>query len=301
MSPISIRTVLPALEIPTIEIVDVGAAIEGEDRYASLVAQNLARVTGFEPDEPQHAKLIAARPPGGAYRYLKHFVGRGGSATVHITRFPGCTSLYRPDPRVINMFDTIGVEATGNFFVLRTAPVETRRLDDIPDCPAADYLKLDVQGGELDALRGAERSLASAVVIELEAEFVPLYENQPVFGDIQTFLASRGFLLHKFLDISGRCFRPWRLTGNPFVPLSQILWADAIFVRDFTRLEAWSDAQLLKAAAVLHEAYRSYDLAHRLILEYSHRRGQDFAQPYTRAMAASGAVAPYLMNIKQQP
>ena len=300
MPPPGIRSLLP-LEIPTIDIVDVGAALEGEERYASLVAGGLARVTGFEPDEAQHAQLLAARP-GGAYRYLRDFIGAGGPATLHVTRWPGCTSLYRPDPKVIDLFDTLGAAGPGgNFHVIRTEPVETRRLDDIPECPPADYLKLDVQGAELDVLRGAATSLARAVVIELEVEFVPLYENQPLFGDLQTFLRGHGFVLHKFLDVSGRCFRPWRLAPNPFIPLSQVLWADAVFVRDFAHLEAWSDDQLLRAVAILHEVYRSYDLAQRLLAELDKRQDRDLAQPYGRAVIQSGALVPYTMNFKQQP
>jgi FkbM family methyltransferase len=302
MPSIPIRSALPTIEFPTVEIIDIGAGIEGEDRYAPLMSQGMARVTGFEPDDARHAELIAGRPPDGPYRYLKEFVGAGGPATVHITRWPGCTSLYRPDPTVIDLFDMIGASAGGNFEVLRTATIETRRLDDIADCPAGDYLKLDVQGAELDVLRGAGKSLASAVVIELEAEFVPLYENQPLFGDIQVFLAARGFMLHKLIDISGRAFRPWRWPSNPFIPLSQLLSADAIFVRDFTRIELWSDAQLLKAAAVLHDVYGSYDLVNRLLREYGRRCGvEQLWMDYSRAVSAAGVVAPYTPNIKQRP
>src|SRR5688572_3803587 len=138
--------------------------MEGEDRYAVLVGDGLARVTGFEPNDVQRAKLVAERP-GDAYRYINAFIGTGEEATVHVTRYPGCTSLYRPDPRVIDRFDDIGTTAGGNFHVIGTARVQTRRLDDIAECPPADFLKLDVQGGELDALRGAGKSLANAIVL----------------------------------------------------------------------------------------------------------------------------------------
>ena len=42
-------------------------------------------------------------------------------------------------------------------------------------------------------------------------------------------------------------------TGDPTQPLSQFLWADAVFVKDFAKLGDYSPEQMLKAAAILHE------------------------------------------------
>jgi hypothetical protein len=53
--------------------------------------------------------------------------------------------------------------------------------------------------------------------------------------------------------------------------MSQVLWADAIFVKDITRLDAYSDEQLLKASLILHQIYYSFDLLHILLVEYDRR------------------------------
>src|SRR5207237_7981616 len=125
-------------------------------------------------------------------------------------------------------------------------------------------------------------ALANAGVLELEVEFVPLYKGQPLFGDIQLFLREHNFVLHKLIDVGGRAFRPWVLNGNPYVAMSQLLWADAVFVRDFTKLEHWSDVQLLKAAVVLHEVYHSCDLVHRLLSEHDRRHSTGLAPRYAQ-------------------
>ena len=39
-----------SISLAQIEIMDIGAMIEGEDRYETLVRQGLGQVTGFEPN-----------------------------------------------------------------------------------------------------------------------------------------------------------------------------------------------------------------------------------------------------------
>jgi len=263
--------------IPRIRIVDVGAMPEGEDRYQDLLANGLAEVTGFEPNAEQFARLAGRAGP---CRYLPVFLGRGGPANFNLTRYPGCSSLFAPDPRVIDLFETIGCsDAGGNFHVERVETVETTRLDDLGPELHADFLKLDVQGFELDILRHATAKLKETVVIETEVEFIPLYKEQPLFGDIQCFLRDQGFVLHKLVDVAGRPFRPFR-PRNPYLPMSQLLWADAIFVRDFTRLDAYDDDGLLRAATILDMVYASYDLAAMLLQEYDRRQGTQLFRRY---------------------
>jgi hypothetical protein len=56
-------------------------------------------------------------------------------------------------------------------------------------------LKLDVQGFELEALRGAERVLASVDTVLTECSFVPFYSGQALFDEVRDFLHERGFRL----------------------------------------------------------------------------------------------------------
>jgi FkbM family methyltransferase len=286
--------------VPQISIVDVGAMREGQERYHRLVADGLATVTGFEPNAEQFA-LLQGR--GGPYRYLPLCLGDGGPATLHITRWPGCSSLLQPDPLVIDLFETIGAasrDRTNNFEVIRSEPMETTRLDDVEGL-RIDFLKLDVQGSELDILRHGTAKLSGATVIECEVEFIPLYRHQPLFGDVQVFLREQGFVLHKLIDCAGRPFRPFN-PPNPFQPMSQLLWADAIFVRDFTRLDAYSDDGLVKAAAVLDVVYSSFDLAALLLAEYDRRCGTAARLRYVDTLIdPARTLTAQFLNIKDAP
>jgi hypothetical protein len=61
--------------------------------------------------------------------------------------------------------------------------------------PRVDVLKADTQGSELDVLAGAVETLRHVRALELEVEFNPIYDHQPLFGDIDRFLRDRGFVL----------------------------------------------------------------------------------------------------------
>lgn len=287
------------LHLPRFEILDVGARGEGEERYAAFVAKGWANVSGFEADVEEYERLCAAKAP--SYRYFPHCLGKGGPAVYHRTRYPGCSSLYEPDPKVINLFSCIEAGAGGNFEVVEKRDVDTTRLDDIADCPPPDYAKLDVQGGELDVLQGATKTLASALVLEVEVEFVPLYKGQPLFADVQAFLKQQGFQLHKFLDLSGRCFRPLGRADNPHRAMSQLLWADAVFVRDFASLQDLTTEQLLKTAVLLHDLYYSYDLVHLFLSEYDRRSQTTLADRYTRSVLSLPNLPVMYLTVKQQP
>jgi hypothetical protein len=56
-------------------------------------------------------------------------------------------------------------------------------------------LKLDVQGFELEALRGATSLLERVDAVLTECSFVRFYEGQPLFEDILACLAPLGFRL----------------------------------------------------------------------------------------------------------
>jgi FkbM family methyltransferase len=267
--------------VPRIRILDIGAMPEGQDRYHELLTAGLAEVIGFEPNPEQFARLQGRIGP---YRYLPVFLGDGGRASFNVTRYPGCCSLLEPDAALIDLFETLGcADPQGNFHVQKSAAVKTTRLDDLGPDVVADFIKIDVQGAELDILRHGIAKLKDTVVLESEVEFAPLYKNQPLFGDIQCFLREQGLVFHKFIDVGGRSFRPIHLP-NPYLPMSQLLWADAIFVRDFTRLESYSEQGLLKAAAVLDMVYGSYDLVALLLGEYDRRRQSDLCGRYLQLL-----------------
>lgn len=109
-----------------------------------------------------------------------------------MTQDPACSSLYAPIPDVIAEFPELEVTQ-----LVRTEEVKLKRLD--VWCAGQQTrphaMKLDVQGAELDVLRGSVGVLSDVVMIELEVEFNRIYAEQPLFADVDAFLRARGFRL----------------------------------------------------------------------------------------------------------
>ncbi len=272
---------------PPIRIVDVGAnAIDGTPPYAPLLRDG-ATLVGFEPNPEALARLVQMK--GANETYLPHAIGDGQAHTLHICAAEGMTSLLSPNPTVLSLFHGFSQWSQ----VTATRPVETMRLDDIDEAQGADMLKIDIQGGELMAMQNAEELLKTLLVIQTEVEFLPMYVGQPLFSDVDQFLRSRGFVLHRFFPTVSRVISPMLVDNNIYAGMSQLVWADAIFVRDFTRLDALADHQLLATAAILHDCYGSFDLALHLLTEHDRRSGATLSavylaglQPKTAALAA---------------
>src|SRR5262249_1788836 len=163
-----------------------------------LVAAGLAKGTGLEPNPAEDAKLQGRQGP---YSYLPVFLGNGGPPPFHLTPHPRCSSPVGPDaPGLRMVLNTGWADPGGNTYDQSRERVETVRMDDLGSSVVIDFLKIDVQGYELEIMRHGTGKLANTVMIECEAEFVPLYRGQPLFGDIQCFLREQGFVLHKLID-----------------------------------------------------------------------------------------------------
>lgn len=78
--------------------------------------------------------------------------------------------------------------------------VETKTLDSvIVDCGLESkniqLLVLDLQGAELEALLGGQKTLNLVQAVHIEVSRVQLYESQPTFIQIHEFMTGRGFSL----------------------------------------------------------------------------------------------------------
>jgi FkbM family methyltransferase len=86
--------------------------------------------------------------------------------------------------------------------VRQVVDVQQVRLEDVmPTGCEVDLLKLDLQGYELEALKGCGKLLERIKIITTEIEFVTLYGGQPLFGDIDVFLRAHGFRMLNLYEL----------------------------------------------------------------------------------------------------
>ncbi|WP_457767095.1 FkbM family methyltransferase [Cyanobium sp. ULC065] len=260
--------------------IDVGAlTIKGGgfpcwEKWAHI---GCAEVLGFEPLQDSCDQLNAgAKANGAAMLYFPWALGDGNEHTLYITNEPMTTSLFKPARSTVDLFPALG----SLMQVVREEAVQTHRLDAISEAHGADFIKIDTQGAELMILQNAQDVLRSVSVVQCEVEFVELYEGQPLMAEVDTFLRSQGFVFHRFSYMIGRPFMPLRITDAPLQAISQNLWGDAIYVRDFRHLSDWNTRQLKAASFLLHELYNSVDLVALLLAELDQRFDAGFCEPY---------------------
>lgn len=89
---------------------------------------------------------------------------------------------------------------------IETIRVKQDTLDNISksiDIKGVTLLKLDVQGFEMEVLKGGASIIKTHVnYIIIEANFVKLYENQPTFTELNSYLNELGFELKTMLDFN---------------------------------------------------------------------------------------------------
>ena len=278
------RSSFPEALIPDqkIQIMDVGASMINEvPVYKALMDQGLAHLHAFEGDERQIDLLQSSY--GSHCSIHKEFLFDGLAHTLYVAKpESGMTSLLKPSEAALKFFN--GFEYFGA--VEKTETVQTVTMDSLLDLPSIDFLKMDIQGAELTALRHGTDKLKDCLAIQLEVSYVCLYENQPSFGEVDVWMRSQGYVPHCFLEVKRWSIAPTIFDNNFRVPGKQLLESDIVYIKDPLRLKCLSDQALKKMIAIAHFALNSIDLCVHLILELQ-SRGSAAANAHLDYLATS--------------
>ncbi len=196
-------------------VLDVGAAggkYGGELRDAGY----LGRIVSFEPLSGPYADLVQAVAEDTEWTCMQAALGASdGELEINVSGNSDSSSF-------LPMRELHRQTAPESAYVA-TERVQVRALDSIWDEVATEarnpFLKLDVQGYELEVLQGARSSLPKLTGIQVELSLVSLYEGAPTFHQMIDFLEAEDFRLAGL--------EPGFCDGDS----GELLQADGLFVR----------------------------------------------------------------------
>ena len=271
-----------------VKIIDIGAAdMEGyTPNYKILMDLGIAEIIGFEAN--QEACEALNKKNEITSLYLPYIIGDGKSATFYETNYAPTSSLYPPNTKLLEKFHYLNEFTT----VIKEHQVQTHRLDEISEIDRADFIKIDIQGSELIALENGVNVLKTAVLVQVEVEFVEMYKGQPLFSDVDSFMRSQGFQFHCFSggiseQLPGRPFKPLMTDNDPNKPFNQTLWADAYYVKDWMNLKALSREQLISYAILTHSVLGSIDLTHVVLTHIDEVNNSSFSNKFINILSAN--------------
>jgi len=232
-----------------ITLIDIGAAEGIQSRWK--VISNFVNYIGFEPDERSYYKLNNIPKTCKKEIYFNHGVwDYEGKIKLNLCKKPTVSSYFKPNKKVINNFND-----ASRFEIVNHHDIYVKTLD-LLNIPNPDFVKIDIQGGELNVLKGAEETLKNCIGIELETEFIDLYEKQPLFGDILNYLSKKDFEFIDFTSIN-------RWGRQEFNGFGQAIFADALFLKSPEKIiqEKNINVEILKKYFCICLIYNKYDLA----------------------------------------
>ena len=194
-------------------IFDVGANRGNTvSKYLSLFPS--VKIHAFEPF-PDIYKTLMNHHKNNTSVYLNKYAlsSKVGRSTFYVNKSIDTNSLLKSKK--------IGASSDKNCISINEIVVNTNTIDNYcleNNIYEIDILKIDVQGSELEVLKGSLNMLKSSKIkiIYIETYFKQQYINQPLFHDISKLLYNYNFTLQDIYD--------------PYFSKKNILWCDAIFI-----------------------------------------------------------------------
>ena len=257
-------------------IADVGAAYGLPLHLRAL--DSVATLCLFEPNAERAQELrdmYAARGLGPRVHVsTSALASTDGARTLYVTNAPTGSSLLKPGSEA-----ALDRGDPGYFYPLREVQVQTRRMEDAlaeERVARVDFVKLDVQGAELDVLQGlGDRHLGALLGAELEIGFPGAYIDQPGYAELHSYLESHGLELFDLKPVRGHRHLANARQGYAedvfgvaaeAPSLSQRLWeADAVYFRSARHLLAQRDGLALRRLLLLYCAYGFFVEAHHVV------------------------------------
>jgi len=220
-------------------VVDAGARYGLHPSWADL--RGLAEFHLFEMDEEEAARLekkYAADERITVYPIALY--SSDSTLTFRVSEHQALNSVFHSNEKLLQSNDYM----LRDFAVTAERTTQARALDSLFSDREIHFMKLDVEGAELELLKGAKKQLQTSVLgVRSEVLFAPVYKDAPLFGDLHREMLDSGFELLNF-DYTGAGNKAARFTlpGR----YGKLLSSDAVWVVGNDRLFAAKGARLVQ-------------------------------------------------------
>lgn len=257
-------------------LLEIGAVKIGEEKepfYELIDYFPSTRIIGFEIERDVCEEMNASARDG--VTYYPHALGEFNEERVlYVTNHPMCCSLYKPNEHLNSLYQNFEIAGLKSQSTVKTITLD--HFVEMYDVGEVDFIKIDIQGAELDVFKGGKKVLENVLKIVSEVEFIPIYESQPLFGDVCDFLNSYDMMFNKFLGVGGRSLKPTIIKNSINFP-SQHIWSDAVFIKNVQKIPKLNNDKLLKLG-LLAAVYGSPDLTYYCLAQFDERNATSLAQ-----------------------
>jgi FkbM family methyltransferase len=220
-------------------VVDAGARYGLHPTWADL--RGIAEFHLFEMDEEEAARLKKKYQAEDRITiYPIALYSSDTTLTFRVSEHQALNSVFHSNEKLLQSNEYM----LRDFTVTAERKTQARALDSLFSDREIHFLKLDVEGAELELLKGAKRLLQTSVLgVRSEVLFAPVYQDAPLFGDLHRVMLDNGFELLNF-DYTGAGNKAARFTMPD--RYGKLLSSDAVWVVGYDRLFAAERERLVR-------------------------------------------------------
>tara|TARA_B100001057_G_scaffold489970_1_gene577300 strand:+ start:2804 stop:3871 length:1068 start_codon:yes stop_codon:yes gene_type:complete len=198
-----------------LRIADVGSSGLPPEEFFSIFNKSIFYC--FDPDSRARKSSFS--------NIIFHSNGLFSSKTekkIYLTNMPDASSLHKPNKDFLNKFlnasaSDVVKEETINLTTLDLVLNEDEKID---------FLKVDVEGADLEVIKGGDESLSDCLGIKIEVQFKERNIGSPLFSEIDDHLKKNYFLL----DLKNSS---WLKSKVHFINSNaEIVWGDAYYLKN---------------------------------------------------------------------
>lgn len=200
-----------------ITVVDVGSREGSVEELKPL--ESSIKYIGFDADMTETERQKNMKNNYKYSEFIPAFVGeKEDTIKFHIHHDGGHSSVYPMSDEYLFWFRKENKNPVKETIEVRSYPLDKLLINE-----NVDFVKLDTQGNEYEILNGAKKILSKSLMMEIEVEFINIYENQKLSHEVFSIMSQNGYELI-YLD---RVFGKSKYFNGE--TRGQMLYGDALF------------------------------------------------------------------------